>query len=58
MSLDERVAELAARYRPLAVEILQEAVRIPADQVDLPEEQGGDPLAGLSNHERRRLEML
>ncbi len=58
MSLDERVAELAARYRPLAVEILQEAVRIPADQVDLPEDEGGDPQAGLSNHERRRLEML
>jgi len=58
MSLDERVAELAARYRPLAVEILQEAVRIPADQVDLPEDQGGDAQAGLSNHERPRLEML
>ena len=58
MSLDERVAELAARYRPLAVEILQEAVRIPADQVDLPDDQGGDPQAGLSNHERPRLEML
>ena len=58
MSLDERVAELAARYRPLAVEILQEAVRIPADQVDQPKDQGGDPQAGLSNHERPRLEML
>jgi len=58
MSLDERVAELAARYRPLAVEILQEAVRIPADQVDLPDDRGGDAQAGLSNHERPRLEML
>jgi putative selenium metabolism hydrolase len=58
MSLDEKVAELAARYRPLAVEILQEAVRIPADQVDLPDDQGGDAQAGLSNHERPRLEML
>lgn len=58
MSLDERIAELAARYRPLAVEILREAVRIPADQVDLPKDQGGDPQAGLSNHERPRLEML
>ena len=58
MSLDQRVAELAARYRPLAVEILQEAVRIPADQVDLPKDQGGDTQAGLSNHERPRLEML
>lgn len=43
MSLDERVAELAARYRPLAVAILKEAVRIPADHVDRPEEEGGDP---------------
>ena len=58
MSLDQRVAELAAQYRPLAVEILKEAVRIPADQVDLPDDQGGDRLAGLSNHERPRLEML
>ncbi|HEY5662697.1 MAG TPA: peptidase dimerization domain-containing protein [Ilumatobacter sp.] len=58
MTLDERIAELAARYRPLAVEILREAVRIPADQVDLPVDAGGDPAAGLSNHERRRLEML
>jgi putative selenium metabolism hydrolase len=58
MSLDERVAELAARYRSLAVAILKEAVRIPATQVDRPEEQGGDPRAGLSNHEQARLEML
>ena len=58
MSLDQRVAELAAQYRPLAVEILQEAVRIPADQVDLPDDQGGDAQAGLSNHERPRLQML
>ena len=58
MSLDERVAELAARYRPLAVAILKEAVRIPADHVDRPEDQGGDPKAGLSNHERARLQML
>ncbi|MDJ0767965.1 MAG: M20/M25/M40 family metallo-hydrolase [Ilumatobacter sp.] len=56
--LDDRVAELAARYLPLAVEILREAVRIPADQVDRPEDAGGDPAAGLSNHERMRLEML
>jgi putative selenium metabolism hydrolase len=58
MTLDQRVAELAARYRPLAVELLREAVRIPADQVDLAADDGGDPLAGLSNHERPRLEML
>jgi putative selenium metabolism hydrolase len=58
MSLDDRVTELAARYRPLAVEILKEAVRIPADQVDRPDDDGGDRSAGLSNHERPRLEML
>jgi putative selenium metabolism hydrolase len=58
MSLDERVAELAARYRPAAVELLRELVRIPADLVDVPEDGGGDPSAGLSNHERARLEVL
>ena len=39
----ERVAELAERYRPLAVAILQEAIRIPADEVDRPIDDGGDP---------------
>ena len=58
MSLDERVAELAARYRPLAVAILKDAVRIPATLVDQPEDEGGDPRAGLSNHEQARLELL
>jgi acetylornithine deacetylase/succinyl-diaminopimelate desuccinylase-like protein len=58
MSLDERVVELAARYRSLAVAILKEAVRIPADEVDRAVDDGGDPSAGLSNHERARLEML
>lgn len=58
MSLDSRVLELAAKYRPLAVEILKEAVRIPADYVDRPLEQGGDPLCGLSNHEGPRVEYL
>lgn len=57
-SLDDRVAELAARYRPLAAKILAEAIRIPADHVDKPLEQGGDPLCGLSNHEGPRLEYL
>jgi len=57
-SLDARVAELAAKYLPLAAELLREAVRIPADYVDRPPEQGGDPLCGLSNHERPRLEYL
>jgi acetylornithine deacetylase/succinyl-diaminopimelate desuccinylase-like protein len=57
-SLDERIALLAARYRPLAARILAEAIRIPADYVDKPEEEGGDPLCGLSNHEGPRLEYL
>lgn len=52
-NLDERVAELAARYRPLAVQILKEAIRIPADEVD-----GTDPSSGLSNHEGARLRFL
>lgn len=56
--LETRIAELAAKYRPLAVEMLREAVRIPADWVDKPAEAGGDPLCGLSNHERPRLEYL
>ncbi len=57
-NLDARIAELAAKYLPLAAEMLAEAVRIPADFVDLPVEQGGDPLCGLSNHEFPRLEYL
>ena len=57
-ALDRRVAELADRYRPLAVAILKEAIRIPADQVDLPVDDGGDPRSGLSNHEGSRLEFL
>ncbi len=56
--LDARVAELAARDRDLAVSILREAIRVPADWVDRPTEKGGDPLTGLSNHERPRLEQL
>ena len=58
MSLDLKIAELAARYRPLAVELLREAIRIPADYVDRPVEEGGDPHCGLSNHEGPRLEYL
>ncbi|RME21260.1 MAG: hypothetical protein D6798_18610 [Deltaproteobacteria bacterium] len=57
-SLDQRVAELAARDLPLARRILAEAIRIPADYVDRPVDQGGDPLCGLSNHEGPRLEYL
>ena len=58
MSLDTRIAELAARYRPLAVELLKEVIRIPSDYVDLPAEEGGDASCGLSNHEGPRLEYL
>ncbi len=57
-NLDTRIAELAARYLPIAREMLAEAIRIPADYVDKPVEQGGDPLCGLSNHEFPRLEYL
>ncbi len=57
-SLDARIASLAARHRGLAASILREAIRLPADVVDLPREQGGDPLCGTSNHERPRLEYL
>ncbi len=58
MSLDQRVLELTKKYGPLAVEILKEAIRIPADYVDRSPEEGGDPLCGLSNHEGPRLEYL
>ena len=57
-NLDARVAELAAKYRPLAVEILKEAIRIPADYVDRPADKGGDARCGLSNHEFPRLDYL
>ncbi len=56
--LDTRVAELSTDYLPLAAEILRECIRIPADYVDRPIEDGGDPLCGLSNHEGPRLEYL
>jgi putative selenium metabolism hydrolase len=56
--LDRKVAELAKRYRPLAVYILKEAIRIPADEVDRAIDDGGDPRSGLSNHEGRRLRFL
>jgi len=57
-SLDTRIAALAARDRPLAERILKEAIRIPADYVDRPPEEGGDPECGLSNHEGPRMEFL
>jgi putative selenium metabolism hydrolase len=51
-TLDVRVAELAERYLPLAISILAETIRIPADHV------ADDPDCGLSNHEGPRLEYL
>ena len=57
-ALGRRVAELAERYLPLAREILRECIRIPADFVDRPVEEGGDPRCGLSAHEGPRLEYL
>jgi putative selenium metabolism hydrolase len=56
--MDQKITTLAQRYLPLAVEILREAIRIPADYVDRPVEEGGDPLCGTSNHEAPRLEYL
>ena len=57
-ALDAKIAALAQRDLPLAIEILKEAIRIPADYVNKPAEQGGDPLCGLSNHEGPRLQYL
>jgi len=56
--LDTRIAALSQEHLGLAVEILREAIRIPADYVDLPSDAGGDPASGLSNHEGPRLEYL
>jgi putative selenium metabolism hydrolase len=38
--------------------MLAEVIRIPADYVDKPVDQGGDPKCGTSNHEFPRLEYL
>ena len=57
-TLDEKISALSVKYLPLAEEILKEAIRIPADFVDKPADQGGDPQCGLSNHEGPRLEYL
>lgn len=51
-ALDQRIAARAREYRPLAVEILREAIRIPVDFLE------SDPRCGLSGHERPRLEYL
>jgi putative selenium metabolism hydrolase len=56
--LEDKILQLADRYQPLAVELLREAVRLPADYVDRSSEEGGDPECGLSNHEGPRLEYL
>ena len=58
MTLEARISELTRQYRPLAIEILKETIRVPADYVDRPEEDGGDPQCGLSNHEGPRVEYL
>ena len=58
MSLDERIAAAAREALPQAIELLREAIRIPADYVDRPVADGGDPDCGLSNHEGPRLEYL
>ena len=50
--------ELSELYLPLARDILRECIRIPADYVDRPVDEGGDPACGLSNHEGPRLEFL
>jgi putative selenium metabolism hydrolase len=52
VNLDQKISHLALRYRPLAVSILKEAIRIPADFIET------DPRCGLSNHELPRLEYL
>ena len=52
-----RTRRRAERVLPAAGgEILRECIRIPADYVDRPIDEGGDPACGLSNHEGPRLE--
>ena len=58
MTLDAKISELTRAYRPLAIEILKETIRVPADYVDKPVDEGGDPLCGTSNHEGPRVEYL
>jgi acetylornithine deacetylase/succinyl-diaminopimelate desuccinylase-like protein len=52
------VAELGRTVPATRGCILKEAIRIPADEVDRPIDAGGDPRAGLSNHEGMRLTFL
>ena len=56
--LESAIVAVAEELLPTAIELLAEVVRIPADFVDLPPEEGGDPWCGLSNHEGPRLEYL
>lgn len=56
--LDAEISRLAQRYQALAVRVLEEAIRLPADWVDRPVDAGGDPSCGLTNHEGPRLEYL
>lgn len=60
--LDAKIAAAAADLMPLAVNILREAIRIPADHVPgpggAPARRKADPLCGLSNHEGPRIEYL
>ncbi len=56
--MDDKIRELADGSTALAVEILREAIRLPADYVERALEDGGDPACGLSNHEKPRLEYL
>jgi hypothetical protein len=55
--LDTKIAALAEAYRPLAMTILKEAIRIPLDYIDRNDAQR-DPKCGLSNHECPRLVYL
>ncbi|MBC8257747.1 MAG: peptidase dimerization domain-containing protein [SAR324 cluster bacterium] len=57
-TLNEKISALSAKYQPLAEELLKETIRIPADFVDKPTDQGGDTECGLSNHEGPRLQYL
>jgi len=54
MPLDDQVAALAARYRPLAARILREAIRIPADHIDKPGwRRAATPCAGSATTRAR-----
>lgn len=54
--MNDRIQALARKYHPQAVATLEEAVRLPADYVDRPVDEGGDPLCGTSNHEGPRID--